>query len=326
VSEQHEEEILRRWAREQAEIERQTDALVLKALTAMVTAAEDLKSKLRRDVEGILEEYRRTKRSLENEVSLATAERQRFRREVEQERDTIIGEAETRARTIVQGAERERDTLLSEARTKEDRLRTLEEQIRSVFGIEVAAEPITSAPTEIEPEIEPEDADVEPAPYEPVAAAAPAPAFAEPSPAESGFVAASPTVLTARGAAPAPEIEDDEVAETATLPTPAPSRPALARPAAPPPSAPAPQPAGPHPVELVFDGVPGYQQASALEMAVGDLLPDGEVDIVEFEHGQLVLSAQAADLEGLAQELVSSMPASLQLTAVDGDRATFHCV
>jgi hypothetical protein len=61
-------------------------------------------------------------------------------------------------------------------------------------------------------------------------------------------------------------------------------------------------------------------------MAVGDLLPDGEVDIVEFEHGQLVLSAQATDLEGLADQLVSSMPASLQLTAVAGDRATFHCV
>ena len=50
----------------------------------------------------------------------------------------------------------------------------------------------------------------------------------------------------------------------------------------------------PRPVELVFDGVPGYQQASALEMAVGDLLPDGEVDIVEFERGQLILSAEAA--------------------------------
>jgi hypothetical protein len=76
----------------------------------------------------------------------------------------------------------------------------------------------------------------------------------------------------------------------------------------------------------VFDGVPGYQQASALEMSVGDLLPGGEVDIVEFEHGQLILSAQTADLEGLAQELVSSMPASLQLTSVDSERATFHCV
>ena len=65
VSEQHDEESLRRWAREQAEIERQTDALVLRTLTAMVTAAEDLKSKLRRDTETILEEFRRSKRGLE---------------------------------------------------------------------------------------------------------------------------------------------------------------------------------------------------------------------------------------------------------------------
>jgi hypothetical protein len=93
---------------------------------------------------------------------------------------------------------------------------------------------------------------------------------------------------------------------------------------------PVPQPAArsavPRQVELVFDGVPGYQQASALEMAVGDLLPDGDVDIVEFERGQLVLSAQAADLDGLAGQLVASMPASLQLSAVAGDRATFRCV
>jgi hypothetical protein len=332
VSEQHEEEILRRWAREQAEIERQTDALVLKALTTLVTAAEDLKSKLRRDVEGILEEYRRTKRSLENEISLATAERQRFRREVEQERDTIVGEAESRARAIVDAAERECDTLVAEARTKEERLRTLEEQIRSVFGIEVSAESITPSPAPIEPE----DADVEPAPIEPapIQSASSTPAPPEPAPAASGFVPASPAVLTSRAAPPSDDFEDlvaepsaalgtltddDEDAASGAAPTaPLPASPARPRPAA--------RPAGPRQIELVFDGVPGYQQASALEMAVGDLLPGGEVDIVEFEHGQLVLSAQTTNLEGLADQLVSSMPASLQLTAVDGDRATFHCV
>src|SRR5262249_24891883 len=140
VSDQHEDEILRRWAREQAEIERQTDAFVLKTLTTMVTAAEDLKAKLRRDVESILEEYRRTKRSLENDISLATAERQRFRRDAERERDAIIAEAKRQAKEIVERAEREHDAVISEARTKEERLRVLEEQIRSVFGIDVAAQ------------------------------------------------------------------------------------------------------------------------------------------------------------------------------------------
>jgi hypothetical protein len=79
-------------------------------------------------------------------------------------------------------------------------------------------------------------------------------------------------------------------------------------------------------VELVFDGVPGYQQASALERALADLLPDGEVDIVEFERGQLVLSAQATDLEALADHLVAGSPASLELEGVSDDRATFRCV
>jgi hypothetical protein len=75
----------------------------------------------------------------------------------------------------------------------------------------------------------------------------------------------------------------------------------------------------------VFDGVPGYQQASALEVTLGELVPDGEVDIVELEHGQLVLSTQVTDLQALAERLVATAPTSLQLTAVDGDRATFHC-
>ena len=60
----------------------------------MVTAAEDLKSKLRRDTESMLEEYRKTKRGLENEIGLSTAERQRFKREIDDERETILAEAD----------------------------------------------------------------------------------------------------------------------------------------------------------------------------------------------------------------------------------------
>ena len=86
MSDQQEEEVLRRRAREQAEIERQTDALVLHTLTTLVTASEELKSKLRRDTESLLEGYRRSKRQLESEISRTTAERLRSRREAEQER------------------------------------------------------------------------------------------------------------------------------------------------------------------------------------------------------------------------------------------------
>jgi hypothetical protein len=80
------------------------------------------------------------------------------------------------------------------------------------------------------------------------------------------------------------------------------------------------------PVELVFDAVPGYQQASAVERALNDLLPDEDVDIVEFERGQLILSVQATDLHALALQLVAASPASLELGAVAGDRATFRCL
>jgi cell division septum initiation protein DivIVA len=360
VTEQHEEESLRRLAREQAEIERQTDALVLRTLTAMVTAAEDLKTRLKRDTETILEGYRRTKRGLDNDISMATAERQRFRREAEQQRDAIISDAQTQAHEIVAGAERKRETLLAEGRAMEQRLLGLEEQIKAAFGLDatpdaspgsassvaeparasftpmpsfVAANPagpsFASRPVEDTPEAEQQDLDdiedlvVAP----PLMAETPAPvAPAEPDEPEAaedifgdddedqdsltGPVAASPHAVALR-------------------PAPAPTPPAPARSTAstpPPASAPSPRPARRRLVELVFDGVPGYQQASALELAVNDLVPVGGVDIVEFEHSQLVLSAQATDVQGLANQLLARSPASLQLVGVTGDRATFRCV
>lgn len=361
MSEQHEEESLRRWAREQAEIERQTDALVLRTLTAMVTAAEDLKSKLRRDTESMLEEYRKTKRGLENEIGLSTAERQRFRRELEQERETLISEASAQAKKIVEDAEREREQLLRETRTMEQRLRSIEGQIRSLFGqqgaaIEAAADgkdtpaaPVAISPAApargfasstftrstasgaatpsftppVAPAATPPTASVTPAPS-PIPTPAPAPD--EDDVAESALVVEDEAEL----------IDEDEAEDEATVSaappvfTPAPRPPVIS---VPPPApaftpAPAPRPAASTErrlVELVFDGVPGYQQASALERAIDDLVPDGEVDIVDFERGQLVLNVQVADLEALADQLVATSPASLQLESIDGDRATFHC-
>lgn len=344
MSEQHEEESLRRWAREQAEIERQTDALVLRTLTAMVTAAEDLKSKLRRDTESMLEEYRKSKRALENEISLSTAERQRFRREVEQERETILSEANTQAREIVEAAEREREQLLRETRVMEQRLRGIEGQIRALFGQ-------TAAPADA------------PAEESKPAAPAAAPPTVSAAPASRGFTpttferATPPPTLVASVAPPPPtdEDEDDEEVATALVEdeaelvddieeadesptgaapapapvanrpfTPAPPPPVVA--AAPPAPAPVSRPAQRRMVELVFDGVPGYQQASAHERAVDDLVPDGEVDILDFERGQLVLNVQATDLDALAEQLVATSTAVLlELESVEADRATFHC-
>lgn len=256
VSDQQDEEILRRRAREQAEIERQTDALVLRTLTTLVTASEELKSKLRRDTESLLEGYRRTKRQLENEISLTTAERLRSRREAEHERAEIIREARAQAREIVEAAKRERETMLAEV---------------------PAASALPLAPTTPEAE----------------------PPAAVPSPVAS---------LTPSSPAPAPELP--------SRPVPFPAKAYTQQPAA----------ARRRPVELVFDGVPGYQQASALERAVNDLLPNEEIDILQFDRGQLVLGLQAADLLRLADQLVAGSPASLELEAVAGDRAKFRCV
>jgi hypothetical protein len=341
VSEQHDEESLRRWAREQAEIERQTDALVLRTLTAMVTAAEDLKSKLRRDTETILEEFRRSKRGLENEISLSGAERQRFRREAEQEREEIVAQAQAQARTILEGAEREREQLLGEVRVMEQRLRGLEDQIRSFLGSAGGDDPAEESPA---------------APASRPAAESPAPAFV-PSSAAAGRGAPEPDeienlVAEPVTAAPAPAAEavepdwsiadsdEDEdavsgVPAATVAPPPPPATPAPRRapaPTPPPPTPSAPVPAaraaqaGPRLVELVFDGVPGYQQASALERAVNDLLPGEEVDIVDFEQGQLVLNVQATDLGALADRLVAASSASIELEGVAGDRATFRCL
>lgn len=359
MSDQHEEESLRRSAREQAEIERQTDALVLRTMTGMVTAAEDLKSRLRRDTESILEGFQRAKRGLENEISLAAAERQRFRRETEQERDSMLAAARAEAQEIVRAAQQEREQLLGEVRVMEQRLRSLEAQIRSALGLEpdgpVPVEP-PGSPAEapgspVRATVKPGEAPIAPAdpqplvrPFAPAPAAQAAPAAAAPPPAAAAPPAA-PTTASApstgatgvpggdRAAADASPSGQGAPAQAVVAPGPAiePAPPvAAAAGAGTEPGAvegrPVPAAAHRRPVELVFDSVPGYQHASALERAVSDLVPDEDVDIVEFEHGQLILSVAAADLAGLARRLVASSAATLELDAVDGDRATFRCV
>jgi hypothetical protein len=372
VSDQQEEEILRRRAREQAEIERQTDTLVLRTLTSLVTASEELKAKLRRDTEGLLEGYRRTKRQLDNEIALATSERLRSRRAAEQERAEILREARVEAREIVEAAKREREQMLADARATELRLREVEEQLRSVFGRGIpglerptdaaaaparppAELPVASPPEPpAEPTAEaPPDAADAPEPFEPaspaalgqlaeaLAAARPVDADEDREPpvaASDEAVVEGPAPDGPAEAAPQARHEDGPDAPSAPsavasllsgppIPAPAPDRPArpLPFPARAYTQQPAPAPAR-RPVTLIFDGVPGYQQAMALERAVNDVLPDEEIDILQFERGQLVLGLQATDLGRLADQLVAGSPASLALDAVDGDRATFRCI
>ena len=417
MAEQQEEERLRRWAREQGDIERQIDVLVVKALSTMVTAAEELKSKLRRDTESILDGYRRTKRGLDNDISLSTAERLRLRREAERERDAILAEAREQARSIVEAANGERETMLGEVREMEQRLRGLEGQIRSVLGLGVVEAPdAISTPSEAphgsrepgspepdatgaapltEPTVRPvathppaEPAASDPLPTQreaPASPISPAPSTSPPirllvppsdapargasgraippwdvaastdrpgpvgdrederddvaapappsqSPRAAAMIASYMSALAARAEADVPASGSDAAEPRSPVTPPAAFRPASpsARPA--PPSQPAttattqPTPAGRRPVSLVFSGIQGYQQASALELAISDLLPDGDVDVVEFERGQLVLSVHVADLRGLAEQLVTAAPASLALDAVTADRATFRCL
>jgi len=408
VSDQHEEESLRRAAREQAEIERQTDAIVLRTLTAMVTAAEDLKSKLRRDTDEILENYRRSKRSLENDIGMATAERQRLRREAEDERDGLLERARETADQIVAEAEREREALLTEVRAMEHRLRALDDQIRAALGLgagdggvtgaAVAPSPAfrTAAPeSEADEEaapafvpnfpaaiVEPDPAllvpepDEAPEPARPVPVSAGddgvaniAPAVEPDEPAEAPALAsassapASPAPAAAAGVAAEPESEMDfdpdsepaflshldspttplpaampdaeeatpepvpaqSPASQAPRPTPASSPPAAPAPAPVPASPPAARraPAQPRLVRLIFEGVPGYQQAAAVEQAVNDLVPDGDLDIEEFEQGTLVLNVTIADLPSLAEKLAASSP-TIELKSTADDRAMFR--
>ena len=59
---------------------------------------------------------------------------------------------------------------------------------------------------------------------------------------------------------------------------------------------------------------------------MSDLISDEEVEIEEFEQGQLILAVTTSDLAALAEHLVAASPASIALDDVTGDRATFRYV
>lgn len=362
MTEQHEDERLRRWEREQAEIERKADALVLSTLSAMMKAADDLKSRLRRDTASILDAYRRTRQGLESDISLAGAERQRLRREAENERDAILKEARERAREIVAEAECEREGLLADLQARDARLRDLEGQRPADLGgdVDVQAGPSSAAPSDDESGSQPVQSDgVDDTPVERAAIAfdESGGADAEPTTAPAPSTHADPGAIVVSPS----DLEDAD--EIAAMPTPsvqpapltAPSVPAA--PVAPPeqpvevapsiaailtsppthsgpppsaqrstPSEPLPEPTQPRQTWLVISGVPGYQQAMALERAVSDLASGGDVEIEEFEHGRLVLTVVVADLTVLATQLVTASPASLVFDGTTGDRATFRYV
>ena len=425
---QEDESSPRNYEREQADLERQTDALVLKTLTSLVSAAEDMKARLRRDTDSLLEEFRRTKRGLENDISMAGAERQRLRDEAESERDRILNEARSEAERVVREAQQERESLLGEVRESQERLRALEAQILQVLGAArgggVAAGPaateqrtaataplgqsmpgaagvapgVTTTPS-------PSLGGPAPASSAPVSetltppAGTPSPSaearddlatsgsrvdttrLGEPEPADhleattttfdaptteptrpaASVSAPTPSALPVTARADEPELSfastaaPDPTAPTATPPTrtdemvevpaataAASAPPPVAEPSAvtsssvpttPPAAGPTPEAAettgadaapAARPLQLVFDGVPGYQQAAAIERAVGDLVDDSEVEIIEFEQGQLVLQIEATDPRALADRLMARPPLPMRLVASGQDSATFQ--
>ena len=258
VTVQQDEDLTRRWAQEQAETERHADALVLRTLTALVTTSEELKGRIRSEIERTIDEYRRTRQQLDRELAQATAELALVRQAIERERTAVLAQAHLEARQIVDAARQAREAVLGE--------------------------------------------DTNP-----------------------GGIGPRPTTAPHSTGPESPTPTHDSVASF-TSPTSAPDR--VVRPA--PPLlrayAPRPDPAPPHPVELIFEDVPGYQQASALERAVSDVLPDEEIDILQFDRGELVLGVRVSDLGWLADQLVAAWPASLELQVVAGHRARFRCV
>jgi hypothetical protein len=97
--------------------------------------------------------------------------------------------------------------------------------------------------------------------------------------------------------------------------------------AAPPPAPAAPEPAapsGPRTMQLIFTNVPGYQQAAAIERTTRQLPDVSNVDVQEFERGRLVLEVQAGNPSALADAMISSAPAAMNVADRSASAITFQ--
>lgn len=453
---------LKAYERERNEIERQTDALVLKTVTSLLLAAEEVTARLRRDTDSILEDFRRNRRGFAHELSLAGATRERMRQDAESESRRILDDARSEAERIRRAARADPGSLLDYVPDLEERVRALETQILDMLGATrggtaparssesgesagVASssaalgslatgttgvapdEPLTATWPVADPEppthtpdppastsqsqsyspsvlpetfpSAPSDAAVSHDPYMPETStpishsSSPVPIDAESplgSPASgstlhavtpattgahddgdefsligSGDAASTPssspithppsTMSAAATTEHATELGSDDTADatsssaftvdrpeaptsdidstvTVATATHAPSSSSTSVGSSAVSSSPVETPDGAasvgtderRPLQLVFDGVPGYQQAAAIERAVGDLAEDGDVEIIEFEQGQLVLRVEASNPRSLADRLVTKPPLPMRLVASGRDSATFQ--
>lgn len=285
-----------RWALERSELQSEVDALVHQVLGGLLKAAEDLKQRIREETTLELAEGHRQLNQLQEDIATAQQELADVRaaqqtaavEAIEQEREAILSAARQDAERIIRDAEAEREHMLSEIRATEDRLRGLQEQIQALLGFSgTSAAPVAPAPPPPPP-----------AP-EPVA-----------PPLESPGAPASPPVesIVAGEAGTAPVAEEPrEPMEAAPVAEPEPAA-----------------PTGPRPIQLVFANVPGYQQAAAIERSTRQLPDVGNVEVLEFERGRLVLQIDAADPAGLAAQVVANAPAAMTLTEEEPDSLTFQ--
>jgi hypothetical protein len=77
-------------------------------------------------------------------------------------------------------------------------------------------------------------------------------------------------------------------------------------------------------VLLIFEGVPGLQQASVLDRAVNDVLPNEEINIVQRDRAHPLRCCHAIDVDWLADQLVARLRASVEFDVVAGERDTFR--
>lgn len=284
-----------RWGLERAEIQAEVDTLVHQLFAGLLKAADELKERIRKDTDSLLENNRQIRAELMREIEAARAELDQTRAmsrsaaeaEMQQERERILAEARGQANDIIRAAEVERDRLLGEIRATEGRLRALEIQIQQALGAATGASATTAATASF---------------------AAPPPSSAPPAADE--FSPLEPTPAKSEPPAPAPPAVDE---------------PAAAEPVSAEPAAPA-MPTAPREVQLVFTSVPGYQQAAALERAARGLPNVGTVDVLEFERGRLVLQLHTTNDSALPDDLIARAPLTLQVVGRDRDQVTFQVV
>lgn len=76
-------------------------------------------------------------------------------------------------------------------------------------------------------------------------------------------------------------------------------------------------------LDVIFENVPSYQRAAALERTVHELESTKRVDILEFEGGRLVLRVVVTDREAFPNVVLDRAPSPIRLVNQEPDRLEF---